>query len=349
MIGPPSLLRSRAGRTKSSRWLPPIWLVVAVCAVLVSLAVYAWPWLRTVLTASPPHRHAWWFVTALFVHADRTAIPLYLHLVTNVAVIAFFGSRAEGRLGSARTAVLVVTAVTAQLAVSRAMGTYGDGASGIAWALVPPALVGFVVQARRNGVGVLRSPAWWGAVVLVLWIWVVVTVASAQMQAHATNVWHLVATLVGVAFVIVCRRRLCADGPVPHGPWDVRVRLVALALPLLLGGILLAAATDLVPVRSPAIVAIDPPSGGIGVLDRADGRVEVRFDVPMGQGARTQSTVLSVRDEPLRVRSSWEDDHTLVLQVSRGLVEGERVRIAIDRLFDTTGRPVATPIRLVYE
>ena len=333
----------------TSRWLPPIWAVLATCAVLVSLAVYVWPWLRTVLTASPPHRHPWWFVAALFVHADRTAIPLYLHLVTNLAVIAFFGSRAERRLGSARTAVLVTAAVAAQLAVSRAMGIYGDGASGIAWALVPPALVGFVVQARRQGVGVLLSAGWWGAVVLLAWIWVVVTVASAQMQAHATNVWHLAATLVGGAFVIVFRRRLAAEGPVPHGPWDARVRLVALALPLLLGGILLAAATDLVPVRSPATVAVDPPAGGIGVLDRADGRVVVRFDIPMAQGARTQTTVLSVRAEPLRVRSRWQDDRTFVLHVSRALVEGERVQIAIDRLFDAIGRPVATPIRLVYE
>ena len=332
-----------------SRRLPPIWVVLVLCTVLVSLAVYAWPWLRTVLTASPPHRHPWWFLTALFVHADRTTIPLYLHLVTNVAVLAFFGSRAEGRLGSARTAVLVVTAVAAQLAVSRAMGIFGDGASGIAWAFVPPALVGFVVQARRDGVGVLRSAAWWGAVVLVLWTWVVVTVASAQMQAHATNVWHVVATLVGGSFVIAWRRRLCAEGRVPHGPWDVRVRLAALALPPLLGGILLAAATGLLPVRSPATVAIDPPSGGIGVLDRADGRIEVRFDVPMARGARTRTTVSSVREVPLRVRSHWEDERTLVLHVSRALVEGERVRIEIDRLFDTTGRPVTTPIRLVYE
>jgi len=49
------------------------------------------------------------------------------------------------------------------------------------------------------------------------------------------------------------------------------------------------------------------------------------------------------------VRSQWEDDRTFALQVSRGLVEGERVQIEIDRLFDATGRPVAAPVRLVYE
>ena len=142
---------------------------------------------------------------------------------------------------------------------------------------------------------------------------------------------------------------LCAERPAPPGPWDVRARLAVLALPLLLGGILLAAATDLVPVRSPATVAIDPPSGGIGVLDHVEGRVEVGFDVPMAQGARTRTTVTSIHDEPLQVRSHWEDDRTLVLQVSRALIEGERVRIEIDRLFDATGRPVASPLKLVYE
>ena len=333
----------------TSRWLPPIWIVLASCAVLVSLAVYAWPWLRTVLTAAPPHRHPWWFLTALFVHADRTSIPLYLHLVTNVAVIAFFGSRAEGRLGSARTAVLVVTAVAAQLAVSRAMGIYGDGASGIAWAFVPPALAGILAQARRDGAGLLRSPAWWVTVVLLVWIWVVVTVASVQMQAHATNVWHLVATVVGGTFVVIWRRRLCAEGRAPHGPRDGRVRLAALALPLLLGGILLAVATDVVPARSPAAVVVDPPTGSASGLTRVEGRVGIRFDVPMAQGARTRTTATTVHEEALRVRSQWEDDRTLVLQVSRALVEGERLRIEIDRLFDATGLPVATPIRLVYE
>ena len=349
MSDPAALPRRCAERAIRSRWLPPIWVVLALCTVLVSLAVYVWPWLRTVLTALPPHRHPWWFLTALFVHADRTAIPLYLHLVTNVAVIVIFGSRTERRLGSARTAVLVVTAVGAQLAVSRAMALYGDGASGIAWALVPPALVGFVAQARRDGVGVLRSASWWVAVALLVWIWVVVTVASAQMQAHATNVWHLVATAVGGLFVVLWRRRLCAEAPAPHSPWDGRVRWAALALPLLLGGNLLAVATDLVPARSPASVVIDPPAGGISVLERARGRVEVRFDVPMAQGARTRTTVSSVREAPPRVRSHWEDERTFVVHVSRGLVEGERVRIEIDRLFDASGRPVASPIRLVYE
>ena len=66
-------------------------------------------------------------------------------------------------------------------------------------------------------------------------------------------------------------------------------------------------------------------------------------------GACTQTTVTSIREEPLRVRSYWEGDRTLVLQVSRGLVAGERVRIEIDRLFDATGRPVAAPIRLEYQ
>jgi len=340
--------RRRAGPV-TTRWLPPVWLVLAACAVLVSLTVYAWPWLRTVLSAAPAQRHPWWFLTALFVHADPTVIPFYLHLLTNVAVIAFFGSRAERRLGSARTAVLVVTAVAAQLVASRAMGIYGDGASGIAWALVPPALAGFVAQARRDGAGVLRSPAWWVAVALLVWIWVVVTIASVQMQAHATNVWHLVATAVGGLFVVLWRRRLCAERPASQGRWDARARLAALALPLLLGGILFALATDLVPARSPASVVIDPPAGDIGALERSGGRIEVRFDVPMAQGARTRTTVTSVLEAPLRVRSQWEDDRTFALQVSRGLVEGERVQIEIDRLFDATGRPVAAPVRLVYE
>ena len=96
-------------------------------------------------------------------------------------------------------------------------------------------------------------------------------------------------------------------------------------------------------------MVIDPPAGDIGALVRADGRIEVRFDVAMAQGARTRTTVTSVLEAPLRVRSQWEDDRTFALQVSRGLVEGERVRIEIDRLFDVTGRPIAMPIRLVYE
>ena len=42
---------------------------------------------------------------------------------------------------------------------------------------------------------------------------------------------------------------------------------------------------------------------------------------------------------PLRLRSQWEDDRTLVYQASRALVPGEVGRIAIDRLVDALGRP----------
>ena len=331
------------------RRLPPIWLVLAVCAVLVSLAVYAWPWLRPVLTASPPHRYPWWFVTALFVHADRTVIPLYLHLVTNVAVIVVFGREAERRLGSARLAVLVASAVAAQLAASWAMGNYGDGASGIAWALVPPALAGLVVHVRQRGSGVLRSARWWIAVALLLWIWVVVTIASVHMQAHATNVWHLVATVVGAAFVVVWRRRLFALASPARARWDVRARVGALAVPLVIGGVLAAVAFDVVAVRSPATAMISPSPGGIHVLSDATGRVEVRFDVPMVRNARTRTTVTTVVDAPLRVRSQWEDDRTFVLQASRSPVAGEGVRIEIDRLVDADGRALTEVIRLAYE
>ena len=331
------------------RRLPPIWLVLAVCAVLASLAVYVWPWLRHVLTASPPHRYPWWFVTALFVHVDRNVIPLYLHLVTNVAVIVVFGREAERRLGSARLLVLVVSAVAAQLAASRAMGSYGDGTSGIAWALVPPALAGLVVHARQRGIGVLRSARWWIAVVLLLWIWGVVTIASLNMQLHSTNVWHLVATLVGAVFVLVWRHRLFALDSPARGRWDVRARVGVLAVPFLIGGVLVGAAVDIVAVRSPATVMISPASGGVGDLADAAGRVEVRFDVSMARNARTRTTVTTVVDAPLRLASQWEDDRTFVFHASRSPVAGESVRIEIDRLVDAEGRPLTEAIRLTYD
>ncbi len=331
------------------RRMPPVWLVLSVCAVLASLAVYIWPWLRHVLTAAPPHRYPWWFVTALFVHVDRTVVPLYLHLVTNVAVILVFGREAERRLGSGRFAVLVVSAVAAQLVASWVMGSYGDGTSGIAWALVPPALAGLVVHVRQRGVGVIRSARWWIAVALLLWIWIVVTIASAQMQAHSTNVWHLVATAVGAAFVVVWRRRLFALDPPAPGRWDVRARVGTLAVPLLLGGVLIGAALDIVPVRSPATVTIAPASGGAGALADAAGRVEVRFDVAMVRNARTRTTVTTVVDAPLRLRTQWEDDRTFVVLTSRSLVAGEGIRIEIDRLVDADGKPFPGSIRLGYE
>lgn len=329
--------------------LPPIWLVLSVCALLTSVAVYVWPWLRHVVTAAPPHRYPWWFVTALFVHVDRTVIPLYLHLVTNVAVIVVFGREAERRLGSGRLSVLVVSAVVAQLAASAAMGRYGDGASGIAWALAPPALAGLVVDVRQRGTGVLRNVRWWIAVALLLWIWGVVTVASLNLQMHSTNVWHLVATLVGAAFVVVWRRRLFALDPPAPGRWDVRARLGVLAVPLSIGGVLVAAALDIVPVRSPATVSIAPDSGSVADLADANGRVEVRFDVPMSRNVNTRTTLTTIVDPPVRVRSRWEDDRTFVLEASRSLVAGEVLRIEIDRLADADGRPFTEAIRLTYE
>jgi len=301
------------------------------------------------VTASPPHRYPWWFVTALFVHVDRTVIPLYLHLVTNVAVIVVFGREAERRLGSARLGVLVASAVAAQLSASWVMGRFGDGTSGIAWALVPPALAGLVVHVRQRGVGVIRSARWWLVVALLTWIWVVVTIGSVHLQAHSTNVWHLVATVVGAAFVVVWRRRLFALDPPAQGRWDVLARVAALAIPLLIGGVLAAAAFDLVALRSPATVVISPTSGGVADLAASAGRVEVRFDVPMSRNVRTRTAVTTVLDAPLNPRSQWEDETTFVFHASRSPVAGESVRIEIDRLVDAEGRPLTEAIRLTFD
>ena len=96
-------------------------------------------------------------------------------------------------------------------------------------------------------------------------------------------------------------------------------------------------------------MAISPASGDIGDLADAAGRVEVRFDVPMARTGRTRTSLSTVIDAPLRLRSQWEDDRTLVFQTSRSPVAGERVRIEIDRLVDAEGRPLVAPIRVTYE
>jgi len=96
-------------------------------------------------------------------------------------------------------------------------------------------------------------------------------------------------------------------------------------------------------------VAITPAPGDIRDLADAAGRVEVRFDVPTARTGRTRASVTTVIDAPLRLRSQWEDDRTLVFQVSRAPVPGEVVRIEIDRLVDALGRPLTEAIRVTFE
>jgi hypothetical protein len=122
-----------------------------------------------------------------------------------------------------------------------------------------------------------------------------------------------------------------------------------LVVPILIGGVLVASAFGVVPVRSPATAAVTPASGGIEELIDTGGRAEVRFDVAMARSSRTRTSVTTVVPAPLRVRSAWEDDRTLVFRTSRPPVVGEAVRIEIDRLVDAEGRAVTAEIRLTYD
>ncbi len=337
-----------AATGNAARRAPPVWLILVMCCAVVSLTVYAVPWLRHLVTAAPPQRHPWWFVTALFTHADRTVIPLYLHFITNVAVIALFGSRVERRLGSARTALVVVTAVAAQLVVSRAIGTYGDGASGIAWAFAPLALPAVLDEYRRRRRAAFADASFLAHVVLYGWIWIVVTAASFAMGAHATNLWHLTATLVGVGFLLLWRRHLLGHGRAPATIADRRTRRIGLLLPALLVVLLVAGLAGLVRVRSPVTIAVDPESGDLAGLAAAGGRVVVGFSEPMMLQVRARTSVQTQGGEPLRVGYEWDDERTLSVRFSRPVHAGERVDVEFEGLRDASGWPVGVPVVLRY-
>lgn len=182
--------------------------------VVASGPTLVWPRLGLVLGGVGELRYPWQVWTSAFMHG-WPGVPLVVHLVLNLIVIGFVGVAAEKLLGAARYLGLTALALVGYWGARRLSGVDANGASVFLWAYAPILYVGMryaagsgrpVGDAYQKGKGFLAI-MW---VIVPLAMIVLLTARGAALGAAAAwgNVFHLSATLAGVAGALLWRRRI---------------------------------------------------------------------------------------------------------------------------------------------
>ncbi len=334
---------------------PIVSWVLIFCCLLISLPVFLFPVLREVFSTSGRTTYPWWFITAVFVH-DNRVIPFNMHIIGNITVIAFFGTIAERLLGSARILLITVTALLAQLSVSLIMNNYGNGASGIAWAMAPLVLPVMLYDWKKKARKAFKDPFFLSALFLYFLIWVLITVISYHWGLHNTNIWHLTATIVGLLFMLVWRKDIYSNllvfksekGKVDKSKLSIKLSQKAIImLPILLLLILSGIVLNIIEIGSPAqIKSIYPTDLVVEEVNENDARIRINFDQPMSTSYSSKTKLVSAVGD-LEVFYNWENEVTFVIKFSRILKKGDEVEISLE-LRDKLGKNLYKDLYLKY-
>jgi membrane associated rhomboid family serine protease len=179
--------------------------------------------------ADNPHIRWWHAIVTTFVHGG--GFPgTTAHLVINCAFFLVLGSLIERTLGAGRFGLLCATCLGVGAALKFALGRYAHGISNVNWSFVmfAPVFIGHAWRTERTRA--LKDPVF----LLVVLLFIIGLLGL-------VNTWHSIAMLVGMPFVLIWRnvlrdnlRRI--DHDQPPALWGAAARLMAVALPALLGG-----------------------------------------------------------------------------------------------------------------
>jgi membrane associated rhomboid family serine protease len=187
------------------------YLGLSVAATVVAMAR---PDLEAALDGIAPREHAWQPLTAAFLHG-WPGVPRWLHLVVNGFLMLRLGPYCERLLGSGRFLLLSVLALAANAAVlTRTDGV--NGSSLVMWAWGPPLFFALATARRADPTSpegpIYRDVQW----VLVLFYAVVIVLMAIVPYVYGWrgtllaalargNLFHLIATAIGIVFALVLR------------------------------------------------------------------------------------------------------------------------------------------------
>lgn len=190
--------------------IPYISIIFIFCCLLVSIPTYFFPRLYFVFGSSFQGYNDTYIwqnaITSQFEHGSfyieskiAQGLPLLVHLFGNVIIIGVFGSLTERILGTRRFLQLTIIAALCNYIIRVLIDSYGNGASGIAWAYGSIAFLILIRTSKLYGNRLLRDPMFYISDFLFVMMWIVITAGS----EWTTILFHLIATLVGIVFYII--------------------------------------------------------------------------------------------------------------------------------------------------
>lgn len=190
--------------------IPYISYILIACCLVVSIPTYFFPRLYYVFGASMFGQRSAYFwqnyITSHFEHGSffvetqiTQGVPLLLHLISNILVVGLFGSIVERLLGTLKFVLLSLIAVLSNIAASFAINSFGNGVSGIAWSYGPIVFVIIVKFFNHDRERLLKDFMLYISMLLFFMMWVFISVRS----SWTTNYYHIIATLVGISFIVI--------------------------------------------------------------------------------------------------------------------------------------------------
>ncbi len=173
---------------------------------------------------------------SFFVETQITqGLPLLVHLISNIIVVGLFGSIVERLLGTFRFLLLSLIAALTSIAASLAINSFGNGVSGIAWSYGPIVFVIIVKLFNHDRKRLLKDFMLYISILLFFMMWVFISVRS----GWTTNYYHLIATLVGICFIVINKNVIVKrikeiDGESPKILVNKRIIVCSMLLPLFL-------------------------------------------------------------------------------------------------------------------
>jgi len=174
--------------------LPMVTYILMVIMLIVSLSTFIWPSLTGVLGGVGVISYPWQPWTAVFVHG-WPGMPMWLHLVGNLVLLAFIGPSVERRLGSVRFLAVTLLAIFVAGIVRILSGVEFNGASAFIWAYAP-----FLWLLIRSGqhtdkTGILY--VMWLIVPLVMGLILILDGTHPLKAIVLGNLYHLSGTVIG--------------------------------------------------------------------------------------------------------------------------------------------------------
>lgn len=146
----------------------------------------------------------WQAFSGIFEHSIFPSWFLWAHFLGNMSILIIFGILIERLLGSKKMMILTLSAGIIYIAFFqiRFYGetTSGSGASGIVYAYAPLVFYILYVIVIRHKNDLRGEKIYWLLVVEFIFMWGAIT---AVQTWNGTNIYHFVATLVGICFVFL--------------------------------------------------------------------------------------------------------------------------------------------------
>lgn len=342
--------------------IPYLSLLFVLSCFLVSIPTYFNPLLYEVFGSNQWKNYFWQHLSYNLEHGSPWGgLPLPVHLLGNCLVIIVFGVLVERVLGRKHFFFLSVSALFLHILMRWGLGSTGNGASGITWAYAPMVFFIIVKLYRLNREKLIKDPLFYVSICIFLLIWIFITVDSAINGMHHTNIFHLVASIVGIVYTYCYRKRIeertyeiVTDGSPARvtSSLDQPLLWIHSLIPLLVILVLFLFYSGVLnDYYSPAQVAeVIPNSHSVEEINQENQQILIRFTHAMDAHISKSGFYSYFHEEwgQNSISMNWLNEQTLIIQCERPFLEDESLKIMLDGLRDSLGRLFNGPIVLEY-